>query len=182
MRETTVARAYAEALLEIAEREEGVEHYAQDLLALADLVETEREFQLFLETPRIDPSTKKQLLQDVLRERVPDRLLKFLFVVIDKRRQRLIPAIAEEYVKLVDQHFGRVQVQITMASEPTKELNAELRRRLTELLHKEVLPRYRIDPRILGGVIVRVGDRIMNGSLRRRLQLLRRSLLQAEMP
>lgn len=180
MRETTVARAYAEALLEIAQKEADVELYAQSLLSVADLVETEREFRLFLETPRIDPTVKKQVLRDVLEGRLPDQLLKFLFIVIDKRRQRLIPAIADEYASLVDQHFGRVQVQMTTAMEPGDELRATLQQRMGELLQKEVLPRYRTDPRILGGVIVRVGDRIMNGSLRRRLQLLRRGLLKAE--
>lgn len=180
MRETTVARAYAEALLEIAGKEDAIELYAQNLLSVADLVETEREFRLFLETPRIDPAAKKQALREVLAGRLPDLLLKFLFVVIEKHRQRLIPAIADEYAGLVDAHFGRVQVQITTATEPDDELRVTLQHRLGELLHKEVLPRYRIDRRILGGVIVRVGDRIMNGSVRRRLQQLRRGLLRAE--
>lgn len=180
MRETTVARTYAEALLEIARKEDAVELYAQNLLSVADLMETEREFRLLLETPRIDPAAKKQVLREVLAGRLPDLLLKFLFVVIEKHRQRLIPAIANEYAGLVDAHFGRVQVQITTATEPDDELRVTLQHRLGELLQKEVLPLYRIDARILGGVIIRIGDRIMNGSVRRRLQLLRRSLLKAE--
>ncbi len=73
-----------------------------------------------------------------------------------------------------------MRVEITTAAEPDEALQAELKQRLGRVFDREVLPRYRVNPRIIGGVIVRVGDRILDGSIRHRLQMLRRSLMKAE--
>jgi F-type H+-transporting ATPase subunit delta len=181
MQETTVARSYAEALFELALGDDAPELYMERLGQIADLVETDREFRLFLETPRIEAAVKKRAIREALADRVPEKLLRFLLVVIDKRRTRALPEMAEAFSALVNEHFGRLKAEITTAVEPDPELKAEVERRLGRVLGKEILPRFRIDPRIIGGVIVKVGDRIMDGSIRRRLRMLRRSLLRAEM-
>jgi F-type H+-transporting ATPase subunit delta len=180
MQEVTVARSYAEALMELALADDAVELYDQEMRVIADLLRTEEEFRLFLETPRIDPAEKKQVTRTVLEEKVPKRLLHFLLIVIDKRRARLLPAIADEFDLLVDEHFGRLRVDVALAHEPDEKLKTDLKKRLGVLLQKEVIPRYRIDPRLIGGVVIRVGGKIMDGSIRHRLQLLRRSLLKTE--
>jgi F-type H+-transporting ATPase subunit delta len=180
MQEVTVARSYAEALFELARADEAVELYEQEVGVIADLLRGEPDFRLLLETPKIDPSQKKQVVRELFEGRVPTRLLRFLLIVIDKRRARLLPSIADEFGDLVDEHFGRLKVEVTLAQEPDEELKADLKRRLGRLLGKEVLPRYRVDPKLIGGVVIRVGDRIMDGSLKHRLQLLRRKLLKAE--
>lgn len=180
MRDATVSRTYAGTLLQLAERDSAVEAYGECLRLVTDLMEFNKRFSVFLETPRIDSSVKKQLIREVLGDTFPTRLLNFLMVVIDKRRQRLLPSIADAYAELIDEHFGRVQVRITTAVEPDSRLKEDLKRRLAEMLGREILPLYRTDERIVGGVIVRVGDRLMDGSVRRRLQRLRRELLRAE--
>ena len=180
MQETTVARNYAEALFELAQRDGDLELYAQQLGLFADLVETERDFRLFLQTPQIEPSEKKQAVQAVFHAHIPDRLLKFLFVVIDKRRTRVLPEMAEEFTAMVNQHYGRQKVDITLAAEPDEALKRELKDRLGRMLNKEILPRFRIDPRLIGGVIIRVGDSFMDGSIRHRLHKLRRNMLKAD--
>ena len=181
MQGSTVARSYAETLFELALADRDVEAYARNIEEIAALLRTEREFRLFLATPRIDSVAKKRVVREVFSGKVPDRLLRFLLVVIDKRRQRVLPAIAEEFKQLVNEHFGRLEVDITTASQPDEALRTELKRRLDALLGRDVLPRHQVDPRIIGGVIIKVGDRIMDGSVRHRLQQLRRSLLRAEL-
>jgi F-type H+-transporting ATPase subunit delta len=180
MHETTVARSYAEALLELAVAEDSVEEYDRQLGALVELIHAEERLRTFLETPRIDADEKKRVISEVFRGKIRDRLLRFLFVVIDKRRQRLLPEMAAEFSDLADDHFGRLKVEITTAREPDKALRERLRERLGRVLQRDVLPRYRVNPAILGGVIVRVEDRIMDGSIRHRLQSLRRQLLKTE--
>jgi F-type H+-transporting ATPase subunit delta len=181
MQETTVARSYAEALLDLAVADGEPQLYAGLLQQFVGLLETEPEIRAFLETPRIEPDEKKRVISEVFAGKIPDRLLRFLLVVIDKRRQRLLPSIAAEFSDLVDEHSGRVRVEITTAAEPDEALQAELSRRLGQVFEREVLARYRVNPRIIGGIIVRVGDRILDGSIRHRLQMLRRSLMKAEL-
>lgn len=182
MGEATVARTYAEALLDLARQDDAIEVYADAIHWIGELLRSEREFRLFLDTPRLDAGEKKSVVREALGDRVPTRFLRFLYVVIDKRRQRLIPEIATKFADLVDEHYGRVQVGVTLAHEPGEELKRALGERLVRAFEKEILPQYRIDPGILGGVIIRVGDRVMDGSLRRRLQSLRHMLMRAEMP
>ena len=180
MQEITVARNYAEALFELALADGEPESYCDALNQFAAIVEEESDFRLFLETPLLEPSVKKRVIGEVFKDRIPDRLLHFLYVVIDKRRARVLPVIADEFATLVDEHYGRLLVEITTAADPDERLRADLQKRLASLLERDVIPRYRVNPRIIGGVIVRVGDRIMDGSVRYRLQMLRRSLLRAE--
>lgn len=180
MQEITVARNYAEALFELASADGEPELYGEALSQFVSVIEAERDFRLFLETPLLEPRAKKEVIGEVFGGRIPDRVLHFLYVLIDKRRARVLPQIAEEFAALVDEHFGRLLAEITIAAEPDEALKVDLRERLGSLLEREVIPRYRVNPRIIGGVIVKVGDRIMDGSVRHRLQMLRRSLLRAE--
>jgi F-type H+-transporting ATPase subunit delta len=182
MRETTVARNYAEALLELARDDDAIDAYAAAIRQIAELMRTERQLRRFLDTPRVEADEKRAVVRDVFEGRVPDRFLRFLFVVIDKRRQRILPVIADQFADLVNELYGRIEVSVTMAVEPDNELRRALKERLAGVFEKEIFPTYHLDPRILGGVIIRVGDRVMDGSLRRRLQGLRRSLLRTELP
>ena len=109
-------------------------------------------------------------------------LINFLLVTIDKRRQRLLRAIAEEYQTLMDERLGRMRVEVTLARPIGDRQLAEIQQRLSILLDREAIPQVRVKPRILGGVVVRAGDTIYDGSLRRRLDGMRRSLLASDLP
>jgi F-type H+-transporting ATPase subunit delta len=180
MQETTVARSYAEALLELALADGALEVYAEEVRLIADLMRRDADFRLFMETPRIPPAEKKRVVRRVFEGKLPTRLLRFLLVLIDKRRARLLPVIADEFSNLVDERHGRLKVEVTLASEADRAAKGALRERLSRVLGKDVLPRFSVNPRIIGGVVVRVGDRVLDGSVRHRLQELRRSLLKAQ--
>jgi F-type H+-transporting ATPase subunit delta len=104
--------------------------------------------------------------------------LNFLLVVIDKRRQNLLSDIAREYHALVEDAEGRMHVGVTVAHEPSAELHQEIRSKLSEIFGKTVVPHVNVDGRILGGIIVRHEDKVIDGSLRRRLIAMRRRLLE----
>ncbi|MFO7262413.1 MAG: ATP synthase F1 subunit delta [bacterium] len=182
MRETTVARSYAEALFELGRRHDQLETYADALDVVTGLLETEPAIRTFLESPTVEPAAKKGVLTDALGNRVPRPFLNFMLVVIDKGRQRLLPEIAREYHDLLDEHLGRLHVQVTLAREPDARMREEIKAALSTALGRTVVPHFRADPRIIGGMVVRYGDRVLDGSLRSRLNALRRQLLSAELP
>ncbi len=182
MRETTIAASYADALFELGERHEAHDDYAAALHELVALIEHEPSVRLFLESPKIEAAERKAALERALRGRVPPLFLNFLLVVLDKRRQRLLPEIAREYGALLDQRAGRLHVQVTLAREPDERTEEGLRAELSRVLGRNVVPHVQVDPRILGGLVVRYGDKVMDGSLRRRLAGMRRRLLEAELP
>lgn len=182
MEATTVARNYGDVLFELAERDGSHDDYSSALEDLVTLFEQEPRLRTFLETPKLSADEKKRVLRDVLSERVPRPFLNFLMIVIDKRRQRLLPLIAEEYRKRVDVKFNRIDVEVVLASEPDERFEEEIRSSLSERLGRTIVPRFRIRPEIIGGAIVRYGDNVIDGSLRRQLLALRRRMTLAVLP
>ena len=182
MRDETVARNYAETLLALAERHEGIDRYGEGIKLVSRLLEENSDFRLFLETPRISSVAKKSVMRTAFGDVIPAPLIHFLLITIDKRRQRLLPMIARQYQSLWDEQVGRAHVEVSVARPLETSTLSALSERLTALLGVEAIPHVKIRPSILGGVVVRVGDTIYDGSLRRRLESMRGRLLTAKLP
>ncbi len=182
MTNETIARNYAATLFELAQRHEGLEAFATGLDTVVGLLDQTPGFKLFLETPRIADKERKEVLGKVFGDTLPKGLLNFLLVTVDKRRQRLLGLMAEEFHALLDEHLGRTHVVVTLARQPDPAHMAELGKKLTTLLGREAIPHLRIKPEILGGVHLKAGDTVYDGTLRRRMKQLRRQLVNAELP
>jgi F-type H+-transporting ATPase subunit delta len=174
-----VARSYASALFELADQKGELEAYGDALDEIADLLAEQRDFAQFLDTPRIDTREKKRVLQETFGGKIPQHVLNFLFLTIDKRRQRLLGRMAIEYRDLLDARMGRAHVDVTVARPVDDAVVGDLTQRLSRSLGKEVVPHVRVDPSLVGGIVVRSGDVVYDGSVRRRLEGLRRKLLAA---
>ncbi len=177
MREATIARNYAEALFQLGERTNDSERFGDLIEGVGGAIEAEETIRVVLDSPRVTKAAKQELLARALKNRAPDSFIRFLKAVIKRGRQGVIPAIARQYLELLDVKFDRVHASVAMARTPDQALRETVRKSLSEVLGKEVIAHYREDPGILGGVIVRIGDRVMDGSLRRRLKILRRQML-----
>ena len=103
--------------------------------------------------------------------------LRFIETVIQKRRQMLIPAIATEYQGLLDEAENRLHANVTVARAPAEPERDALARQLSRLFGKRVVPHINTNPAILGGVIVKVGDTVIDGSVRKRLAVLKHRML-----
>ena len=182
MRDETVAKNYAGTLFALAEGHEGIDVYQEGIESVARLLDEDPDVRLFLETPRIAAADKKAVVKKVFGNHLPTVLVNFLLVTIDKRRQRLLREIAREFHALVDRHRSRVHVEVTVARELDDETMAELTTKLSAMLKMTAIPNVRVKPAILGGVVVRTGDTIYDGSLRRRLDGMRRKLMGADLP
>jgi F-type H+-transporting ATPase subunit delta len=182
VRDETVARSYAQTLFELAQRHEGVEVFGAGMETVARLLDDDPQVRLFLETPRIADADKKAVVKNAFSGEFPAHLVNFLLITIDKRRQRLLREIAAQFHQLVDEHVGREHVEVTVARPADEQTQAMMQKRLSDLLGKEAIPHVRVKPEILGGVIVRTGDTIYDGSVKRRLDGMRRTLMKAPLP
>jgi len=177
LRSETIARNYAEALFELAEQQKNaLERYGELLDAVAHGIAAVPKVQAVLMSPRVTKAQKAGLLAAALRG-VPKDFVLFLQAVVRRRRQGLFSEMAAEYQALLDQKLNRVRAAVTVARPVDEKLRREIAKRLTEVIGKEVLPQFHEDPEVLGGIIVRVGDRVFDGSIRRRMTMLRRALL-----
>jgi len=178
LREPTIARNYAEALFEAGERTRQTERFAELIEAVATAIESDATVRAALESPRVPKATKQQILARALRGHAPETFVRFVTAVIKRGRQSVLPSIRAAYLELVDQKLNRIHCGVMVARQPDPTLAKEIQRRLSKVVGKEVIPHFRQEPGILGGVIVRVGDQIMDGSLRRKMVALRRQMLK----
>ena len=177
MRDSTIARNYAEALLSLARKAGDLPAWGRMIDEVASAVERDDRLRRFLEAPQISADQKNAVLSKAYEDRAPRLFLRFLQRLVTNRRQMLIPEIANEYRDLVDEAEGRVHAQVTLATPVDDEQHASIARHLTHTFGRPVVPQVRVNPNILGGIIVRVGDRVMDGSVRRRLGILRNRML-----
>ena len=179
MREPTIAKNYAETLLELAQRAGDLRGWGEMLDQVSDAMETDRRLRTFLESPRVSAQRKNEILQKAYGAQLPRNFLRFLQALVSHRRQMLIPVIAHTYHDLVDQVEGRVHASVTVARPADDSDRDVLTKQLSRMLGKDVVPHFHVNSSILGGVIVRVGDTVLDGSVRRRLATLRTKMLAA---
>lgn len=177
MREPTIARNYAEALLALARKAGDLAGWGRMIADVAAGVEQDVRLRRFLEAPQVSAERKNAILAQAFQDRVPRHFLRFLQKLIENRRQMLIPAIATAYHDLVDTAEGRVHARVTVARPLDAAGEASLAAQLTRTLGMTVVPHVTVNPDILGGIVVRVGDTVIDGSVRRRLATLRTRML-----
>ena len=178
MSRLAVARNYADTLLALADRTDDAEAWLALIDEVSALYKGVPSFRAFLETPRVSLADKRDVIRSVFEERYPESFVRFLLVVMEKRRQSLLPEIEIAARELLNERTGQVQAAVTMTVDPDPELRAEIETALGKVLGCEVTADFRRDPRLVGGVIVRVKDRVMDGSVRRQLQRMRRTLIE----
>ncbi len=187
MKSVTIARNYAEALLLAAEAggksgggREIVEQYGRLLEAVAGAIRADERIAVALDSPRVSKATKSAVLARALEGIATPEFVRFLQAVVRRGRQGLLAEISQEYQGLVDLRLNRVHAGVTLARDPDDRLERDIAERLTAVLQKEVRTHFRTDGGILGGVVVRIGDRVYDGSLKRKLAVLRRRMLTGE--
>jgi F-type H+-transporting ATPase subunit delta len=176
VRPVTIARNYAEALFDLGEQTGQTDQYARLLEAVAAAVETSAEVQTVLTSPQVPKSEKARILGSALRD-APRPFVLFLQAVVKRGRQALLGEIAREYEALLDIKHNRLRAGVTLARPADEALREQIRQGLSRQFGKEVVTGFSVDPEILGGAVVRIGTRHYDGSLRRKLTMLRRQLL-----
>jgi F-type H+-transporting ATPase subunit delta len=182
VRNATIARNYAEALLELGERNGEAEAYGSAFGELDRALGDDPLIRRFMETPKVDQSAKQAAVRNALEGKTPEMFLRFLMVMIGKHRQGLLHEVREQYDALLDRRADRVHAQITLARPADEATVKEIGDRLSKMLGKEVVPHIQVNPALVGGIIVKWGDRVLDGSLRRQLLSLKREMMHATLP
>ena len=136
MRDSTIARNYAETLLVLATRAKDLRGWGKMLMDVATAMREQPSLKLFLESPRVSTAQKSEVIGKAFTDRMPRLMLRFIQTMIMHRRQMLIPAVADEYLNLVDEAEGRIHARVTVAKETDdagRDAIAQLRREAVEL-------------------------------------------------
>lgn len=175
-RRTSSARRYAEAAFELASRDSSHERWGRDLEIAASLVSDER-VTTVLDNPSIPQPERQQVVAELFGGRLADPALNLVRLLVERGRADLIPRIAAEYRRLVNRHNGIVDAVVTSAAPLTTDETEALRGRIESMAGARIDLRTAIDPSLIGGITVKVGGRLLDASVRGRLERLRDELV-----
>ena len=177
MKADPIVSAYAESLFRLASAEEMADRVEEELHELERLYQSNPEMKEFITNPRVKAEGKKDALVELLGDKLSRITLNHMHLLIDQERGRMLPKVAEEYYRLASEARAKVSAEVITAiplSDGTRERLGETLRNVTK---KDVYLRTRVDESILGGAVVRVGDKVLDGSVRSKLNQLKKQML-----
>lgn len=168
---------YANALADIALEQGAGEPTAKQLENFLLAYQQSAELRAFLASPAVSLAAKHGVMEKIIKRLGASKMIRnFLFVIADHRRTQLIPEIVAAFQEVLRQRQGIAEAEIFSAVELTAAQKKELAAALEQLTGRKVEPKYSLDPSLLGGAVVRIGDTIYDGSLRARLNEMRARL------
>ncbi len=175
------ARVYARALFDIALDANAIDQVADELHAVSSAIDAlDPEVRGFFVTPRLRREHKQRIIDSAFEGKVSRPVLGLLHVLIDKRREALLDGIVTELDSLLDEHAGRVRARVTTAQPLGAELADALQAALELRTGRQVVLQQRVDPEVLGGIRVNLGDFVIDGTLRQALSNMRRTLAASQ--
>ena len=168
MIKSQVGRRYSKAIFDIAEEKNQVKEIYELLNSAMVLYRTDKEFKNFIRNPLINNEEKKLVLNEIFGKDNSDNL-NILLYILDKGRINCIKYIVAEYLKIYYRKNRILDVRATFTKELTDEQKKKLINKLSQKTGKEINLEIKIDKNILGGGIIRIGDKIIDGSIRREL-------------
>ena len=172
----SAARRYAEAAFEVAQRDDAIEAWRSELDTAAAIVEDEGVGRT-LANPSIPLESRLEMARTTFGSIVGEKVLNLIGLTLRRGRIEELPRIAAEFRRLDDERQGVTHATATSADELTRDEARALMERLEKLTGGKVALDLQVDPSLLGGLVVRIGDRLIDGSVRSRLERLRNQLV-----
>lgn len=180
MAEISITRRYAQALFHTALREGVTETIETDLETVDALLRSTPTLLRIMRAPTIARARKKDLLEKVFADKISGLTLRFLFLIVDKRRETILPDINREFRALSYTHRNIQFVTARVARPLTAEEREDLDRTLEARTGKTIEIQEEVDPSLIGGVVLRIGDTIIDGSVAGQLRRLRQRLIGSQ--
>lgn len=177
MAELAVVRRYASALLDVAIQQNKLDQVEADLKGVDQVLRTVPQLQRALRIPTVSSRRKKELLRTAFAARVDALSQRFLELIVERRRETVLTDIYAEFHRLANEHRNILPVQVWSATPLTDAEREGLAAALSQRTGKKIVLEVALDPAIMGGLVVRMGDTIIDGSVRTRLAQLRNRLL-----
>lgn len=173
---TSFAKRYAQAVFEIALESKKLEEWRSDLGKIAQLM-VDAEFAVLIENPKLPTELKPKLIQEKL-GKINPLALNLAYLLMAKDKLKYADYIANEYERLLDDHYGITHAEVTTAIPLGDTDKQRLSHQLNTIAGKKVSVKLRVEPDILGGFIARIGDSLIDGSVRNKLNELKKSLAE----
>lgn len=180
MNEGTVEKRYAKALFEIAEKEAKLDNVEEDLNLITRVVHSDKEIESFIYHPQVDGSAKKEVIDSALSDKVSIISKNFLFLLIDNNRLEILDGVQKQYVKLANNARGIVEIEAISVAPLNETDKNNIIKLFADKLGKKIQLNNTVDPSLLGGIVLRIGDKVFDGSISKKLQVMKRNLTTSQ--
>ena len=181
MKNLAIARRYAKALLLIGKEDGQTETYREELNGIAELIQGEKALEQALTNPLYDAAGRRRVLEAVIEKMNLSKVMSsFLLLVFEKGRVGFIGSINEFYQKLADELKGVARASLVSATELSSEAVEKIRASLSKRTGKDITLEIEQDPTLIGGIVTRIGDLVLDGSIKTQLLNMRESLKRGE--
>ena len=178
MKETRVALRYAKSLISLALERQILEQIKDDMQTVKSVYDESREFRNMLKSPIVKSDKKTNILNEVFSKNLSELSMTFINKITSKKRESILGAIAENFIKLYNEHKNIVTANVTTATKITEEIRAQVLAELKSIVgDASVQVEESIDENLIGGFVLRIGDLEFNASVSNKLQKLKREFV-----
>lgn len=173
-----VCKRYAEALFEVAQEDNNLQQIREELDFLKTCLKENQDFEKLLNTPLVNSNEKKEILTNIFKDQFSKEVMNFLYILIDKGRIKYIHDIIREFNTMADISKNIVE-GVAITAVPLEEASLlKLQVQLSMASGKNVRLKNEVDREVVGGVLVKIGDKVIDGTLKNRLGHLKQQLSQ----
>jgi len=172
-----VAVTYARSLLELAQERKLAEPIGEELAGIGEILTAQPTFMSFLRDPGISNEERIATVDKVLKPRVNPLLANFLGVLANHNRLGILDQVAAAYENLLDEILGKIEVDVTVSQKLSSDELEKVRQKVSAALKKDAVVHQYVDDSIIGGMILRVGDQLIDASVRSQLESMKRKFL-----
>ncbi|WP_163969505.1 F0F1 ATP synthase subunit delta [Oceanobacillus halotolerans] len=178
MSERVVAKRYADALFQLGNEKSNLDQLVEEFRVVRDIFQSNQELVPFLKHPRIAVATKKAFLEEALFEQISVDVIRTLKLLVDRHRIEHVPAIVDHFIDRVNEAKGIAEVTVYSVRELTDEHKQELESTFAKRFNKETIQLENVvDPSLIGGLKIRMGNTILDGSISGKLRRIERNIV-----
>jgi F-type H+-transporting ATPase subunit delta len=181
VKNTLIARRYAKALFAVGKEEAAFDDYSSTLNAMAELYSTTPEVPDALTNPLYPLEVREKVMEEIIKSMGASAVMaNFFKLLVQKRRANILPDVAEVFQAMVDEDRNMCQGTVVTATELSPELSEKVKATLEKITGKQVALATGVDPSIIGGIVAKVGDLVLDGSIKSQLAGLKESIVGSE--
>lgn len=176
MKTKTISKRYTEAILKIAQENNKISEYSKQLEMIDSIIDSTPIVQYAWYENKLAEEEKKQIIKDFFNEKVDSILVDFLCLLIDKKRESYLKEITKEYMNLSNVKEGYIEVSVGTVVELSEKEIEKLKKKLSDMTGKKIRLKMKVVPDIIGGIVLKIGDKIIDNSVVKRLSLMGKEL------
>lgn len=174
----TISERYAKALMQLAVEKESFDKVSEDIDTVYNTLDKSKELRAVLTSPIIEEKKKIEVLDAIFSSHVGGEVQGFLKFVVEKNREDILFNIVKRYRELRDTKLGVINISITGVADFTDNQKEELKKHLEQYTGKKVKAEYKTNEKMIGGFIVKAGDKVIDASVQHQLERLRKQMLK----